>query len=89
MKIELTAWGVPELQREPAILGQSFKLGSWSLVWWGFSQWYKWRRHSDHIDCGVFSVYGFRKNHPFWRFIGVLIKPMRWNYHRRFCRCKP
>ena len=69
----------------PVIVGESlFKIGSWEFVWWGFSQIHKWRWFKDHIDLGALSVYGFSDNHWFWRIISVLIKPLRWNYHKRF-----
>lgn len=88
-RIKLTIRGKSEFEEVPAILGSAIKFGGLDFVWWGFSQVYKWRWHGDHIDLGMLSVYGFRKNHPFWRFVAMFIKPMRWQYHQRFCKCKP
>jgi len=85
-KIELTVSGEPTMQRCPAIEGRSIKIFNWVFVWWGLFEIHKWRWHRDHIDLGCLSVYGFRYNHWFWRFIAMVIKPLRiWYNSGRKC----
>ncbi|KKN72649.1 hypothetical protein LCGC14_0408910 [marine sediment metagenome] len=81
--MRIKVWG-GGLREADAILGNTLNIKGWQLTWWGFSQWYKWRWHKSHIDLGCLSVYGFRHNHWFWRFVALTIKPLRWNYNRRF-----
>lgn len=70
-------------------VGGTKKMWSLEFTWWGRNQWYKWRWHRTHIDLGMLSIYDLPQKGPgrwFWRFISILIKPMRWLYHRRFRR---
>jgi len=64
------------------IFGETKQIGKIKFVWWGISQWYKWRKHETHVDCGMLSIY----NLPKWvvHIIGFFIKPMRWMYHEFF-----
>jgi hypothetical protein len=57
------------------------------VTWWGKLQWYKFRWYKDHIDLGVISFYNLPQQgigYLFWRLVSILIKPLRWWYHRRF-----
>lgn len=84
MRAELTVRGEPKLQREPIIVGNKvFKLFGWTFIWWDLSQIGKWRWQKDHIDLGCLSVYGFKENHLLWRFVAIIIKPLRLIYHSR------
>ena len=55
--------------------------GSKDVLWWGRSQWYKWRWNITHIDLGIISVYNL-KCYWFWRIVSILVWPMRKFYHR-------
>ncbi len=70
-----------------AVIGKSKKIFSVKFVWWGRSQWYKWRWNTTHIDMGCLSVYdlptkGIGKY--FWLLVAFCCKPMRKMYHKRF-----
>ena len=54
-----------------------------NIVYWGFSQWYKWRWNWTHIDMGIISIYKL-KNHKLWAIMAFLIWPMRVFYHSFF-----
>lgn len=54
------------------------------IVWWGPSQWYKWRWFEDHIDLGMLSIYNLKKYY-FWRVVSIIIWPMRRFYHLFYC----
>lgn len=84
MKIHMRVDDEPTMQDIPAILGKRLSLFGWDFVWWGLGQAHKWRWGRDHIDLGPVSVYGFRENQWFWRLVALFVKPLRWNYHRRF-----
>ena len=64
----------------------SLKLGNLfglEFVWWGFSQFHKWRWQITHIDLGPVSIYGI--THPWmWMPLAWLIKPLRMWYHWRY-----
>lgn len=67
---------------DPCLIGKQVTT---SVTWWGWSQWYKFRWHGDHIDLGPLSVYGIPAEGPgqwFWRTVSILVKPLRWAYHR-------
>jgi hypothetical protein len=51
-----------------------------NTVWWGFSQWYKWRWNKTHIDLGIMSTYKL-KQMWFWSCVAFLIWPLRLFYH--------
>lgn len=76
-------WGGPLDGTKPLFGKRLFK--SENIVWWGFSQWLKWRWHEDHIDLGVLSVYELKRLW-FWRIVSILIWPMRRFYHLFYCR---
>ena len=64
------------------IAGETKEVGKVKFVWWGISQWYKWRKHETHIDLGVLSLY----NLPKWvvEVMGFWIQPLRIMYHEFF-----
>jgi hypothetical protein len=68
-----------------AIAGSSKIIFKLKFVWWGISQWYKWRWNEEHIDMGMLSIYNLPTTglgKLFWIFIAFLCKPMRWYYHK-------
>ena len=72
---------------EGVIFGTKKKIFGLEFVWWGQSQWYKWRWNETHIDMGWISIYGLPNKGVgkyFWKLIAVCCKPMRIMYHRRF-----
>ena len=57
----------------------------WGIVsWWGWSEAHKWRWHGTHIDLGPLSVYELKRLW-LWRLVAILIAPLRWWYHWRYC----
>jgi len=57
------------------------------ITLWGWSQAHKWRWHGDHIDLGPVSIYNLPGKGPgawFWRMVSILVKPLRWWYHRNY-----
>jgi hypothetical protein len=55
--------------------------GRWlDLCWWGWSEWYKWRWHGDHIDLGPLSVYRIRRRWLWWPVL-IVIAPLRFAYN--------
>lgn len=69
------------------IFGIQRQWNNLEFVWWGKSQWYKFRWHGDHIDLGVFSIYNLPESGAgkvFWRIVSMLIKPLRVLYHKRY-----
>lgn len=58
-----------------------------NVIWWGWSQWYKWRWNSTHIDLGPLSVYEIRASW-FWKIVAFLIVPLRTMYHLFFVHRK-
>ena len=96
MKVDLYVEDTLELKdvdgkpkKIPAIVGKDLTIGKITFVLWGFSEFWKWRWQKDHIDLGILSIYGFKRNHLFWRIIAIIAYPMRWNYHRRFKAVQP
>ena len=72
-----------------AIVGKQWQFKKLKFVWWGLSQWYKWRWFNDHIDLGMLSIYNLSQEgigKLGWRFISILIKPMRIFYHKIYVR---
>jgi len=51
------------------------------FCWWGWSEWYKWRWHGDHIDLGPLSVYGIKRGWLWWPVL-IAIAPLRFAYNR-------
>jgi len=54
-----------------------------NVIWWGWSQWYKWRWNVTHIDLGPISIYELRLVW-FWKIIAFMTLPMRLMYHYLF-----
>jgi hypothetical protein len=73
------------LKEESATIGRQMKLGGLKFVWWGQSQWYKWRWHDTHADLGWLSIYGIQ-NPKRWFLLKWLMRPMRLYYHKRYVR---
>ena len=72
-----------------AIRAKPHKLFGYELCWWGFSQWYKWRWHGDHIDLGPLSIYNIGPRSRWaWSIVAFLIKPFRYAYHLHINRPK-
>ena len=55
-----------------------------NVSWWGWSEAHKWRWHGTHIDLGPLSVYELKRLW-LWRIVAILIAPLRWWYHWRYC----
>lgn len=80
-KVEIQNFAKVGLHRGDAIIGRRRGLFGLSFVWWGQSQWYKWRWNETHADLGWFSIYGIK--HPkLWYPLKWLMKPMRIYYHK-------
>lgn len=72
---------------DKTIFGIKKKIFGLEFVWWGQSQWYKWRWNVTHIDMGWFSIYGLPNKgigKYFWLFIAFICKPMRVMYYKYF-----
>ena len=69
------------------ILGRDIKFFNLKTVYWGKSQWYKFRWFNDHIDLGIISIYELPQSgigYLFWRLISIIIKPLRKWYHWKY-----
>ena len=66
---------------------EKLKLFGLDFRYWGLVQWYKFRWNGTHIDLGVLSIYDLPQKgigKLFWRFISILIKPLRTWYHKKY-----
>ena len=73
--------------RNGTIFGKTKLIFGLKIVYWGRSQWYKFRWHKTHIDLGIFSIYKLPQNGVgalFWRMVAILVKPLRWWYHKKY-----
>lgn len=68
------------LSRKPRVIGR------YEFVWWGKSQFHKWRWNLTHIDMGPLSVYNIPEDSKFWKLVADIIKPLRWWYHKNYCK---
>jgi len=77
----------PWVRKIPSVFGKSWRISRYEIVWWGWSQWYKWRWNGTHIDFGVVSIYGLKETgleRLFWVVVAFAIYPMRFTYHHFF-----
>jgi len=72
----------------PCIFGKKKYIGKVEVVWWGWSQWYKWRRFDDHLDLGIISIYNINTQQPLWWLVAKIMKPMRIFYHKKYIHNK-
>ena len=69
-------------------IGKQLTIGRVTVVYWGITNEdaHRWRKGDNYMDLGEWSIMGLR---PFEvRLLGILFKPMRWWWHRRFRQCK-
>jgi hypothetical protein len=72
------------------MLGQSKEFGKIKYVYWGKSQWYKFRWNGTHIDLGPFSFYDLPQKGIgaiFWILVALIIKPLRIWHHKKYYTC--
>ena len=72
------------MKNQKYIFGSEKYYGRYKFVWWGRSQWYKFRWFGDHIDLGMLSIYNLPEPSLFWRIISIIIKPLRVWYHKNY-----
>jgi hypothetical protein len=82
-KIQIGNYAKLGLAEEAMIAKQRNIFGELTFVWWGQSQWYKWRWNDTHADFGWFSIYGIKRP-KLWLPVKWLMKPMRLYYHKKY-----
>lgn len=68
---------------QDALVATPKRMAGLQFVWWGKTQWYKWRWNETHADMGMLSIYGIKRP-LLWLPLKWLMKPMRLYYHKYY-----